>query len=357
LTLSACTASTPIVEPTGSASPSVSPSPSVTKSPVVPLEPVRAAVIYDGSIHVYDVQADRSVPLVGGPGMSGLTWISANELAVAQNGSGTAAVRSIDARTGSFGDLISVNGQILAFAVDQMRSVVAVMIERSDGFVDVELQYLIGDRAVHRIASFEATGSKDELGEQQLLKFSPDGQRLVIVNTEISFGTEAKAGLQVRRLDGRLEYWVGTDREPTQANWLADGSLVFRSLDGVRRWKPGRDSSLPVDQLSTWFAPWGSPNGKLVAYDTGRVTKNVQVRRVNVFSGKVVDVGSPGRANPIYAAQDAIWVQGVQRCRPDCDEPYVLGSLVYSINPATGEEKPLQLPSLDGLALWGEAAS
>lgn len=351
--LTACTASTPIVDPTNTASPSPTASPT-PKPTIVPKQPVRAAVVVDGTIQLYDVATDTVTPLASGGTLSNLSWTSATEVAVVQAGSGSSTLRTIDTRTGAASDVLAVTGELLAYGFDAQRTVLATMVG-VDGFVEVELRYLVGERATHRLTTMPFDLSERTLDDQFAATFSPDGERLLIVHTENEDGSESTAPLQVRRLDGTLEYWIGSDRDPRAAAWMPDGSLVFRSLDGARRWKPGRTESSPVGDVSSWYDPSPGPAGRLVAYDTGRVSRNVQVRRVNVLSGKVNDVGPPGRAHPIYAAANTIWTQIVQRCRPDCAQPYVLGPIVYAINPTSGKERVLSLPTLDGLALWSEA--
>lgn len=329
-------------------------SPTATRT-FEPKLPVRAAVYQDGVVSVYEVAEDQLRQVASGGGISQLSWTGPNELAFVQQGSGVTTLRTLDARSGATADVLSVQGDLLAYGFDPTGTMVATIVAGSDGFVVVEIRYLIGERAVQRLTTMTLDGSDDALDRRFAATFSPDGARLLVLQTEVADGVEDTAPLQVRALDGRLEYWIDSDREPTHATWMPDGSLVFRSLDGVRRWRAGRDSSNPVGQLSSWYDPSASPGGTLVAYDTGRVTKNVQVRRVNVFNGRVLDIGPPGRAHPIYAAPDEVWVQIVQRCRPDCLEPFVLGPAVYAITPATGEERLLQLPTLEGLALWSEA--
>lgn len=351
--LTACTASTPIVDPTSSSSPSVSPT-ATPKPRIVPAEPVRAAVIVDGVIQIYEVATDTVTPLASGGSLSSLAWLSANEIAVVQDGAGVSTLRRIDIRTASSTDVLTVEGDLLAYGFDAQQTVLATMVATADGFVEVELRYLVGDRAVQRLTTMPLDGSDRTLDVQFSATFSPNGEHVLIVHTENADGSGSTAPLQVRGIDGRLEYWVGADRDPTAATWMPDGSLVFRSLDGARRWKPGKPDSNAIGDVSTWYDPSPGPAGKLVAFDTGRVSRNVQVRRVNVLTGEVVDIGPPGRAHPIYAAGNQIWTQIVQRCRPDCLEPFVLGPIVYSINPNSGEERVLRLPTLAGLALWSE---
>lgn len=353
LAVAACKAATPAVDPTGTGSPTLSPSPTATETST-PKVPVRAAVFADGAIQLYDVASDTVTPLANGAGIFGLTWVSADELAFGQDGTGTSSIRTINRSSAATVDVLSLEGDLLAFGFDPQQTSVATMVATADGFVEVEVHYLVGDRAVQRVTAMRLDGNDDVLGSQFSVAYSPGGGRLLVVQTANASGSEASAPLQVRSLDGRLEYWVDADREPTQATWLSDGSLVFRSLDGVRRWKPGKTESSPIGDLSTWFSPSASPAGRLVAYDTGRLTKHVQVRRVHALTGEVVDVGPAGRAQPIFAAQNEIWTQIVQRCRPDCLEPFVLGPLVFAVNPRTGEERQLRLPTLDGLALWSE---
>jgi hypothetical protein len=351
--LTACTARTPVVDPTGTASPTLSPT-SSPRPTIEPTTPVRAAVINDGGISLYEVATGALERLATGSGLANLSWLGPTELAVVVDGAGSATLRTIDTASRASTDVLTVDGDLLAYGFDRERTALATMVATASGFVDVEIRYLVGGFAVQAVTTMRLDGSDRTLDVQFATSFSPDGQRLLIVHTENASGTEETAPLQVRRLDGSLEYWVDSDRDPTEATWLPDGSLVFRSLDGVRRWKPGKSQSSALGDLSTWYAPWVGPNGRVVAYDTGRFSRRVQVRRVNVLTGVVTDIGPPGRANPVYAAGNEIWTQIVQRCRPDCFEPFVLGPIVYALNPNTGEERVISLPTLEGLALWSE---
>lgn len=138
------------------------------------------------------------------------------------------------------------------------------------------------------------------------------------------------------------------------AAWAPDGSLVFRSADGIRRWRGGSVSSARVGDLSAFYGPWVAPNSRFVAFDTGARSTKVQVRRLELRSGKVFDLGPPGRLSPVYARVDAIWMQIAQRCEPGCAKPVVGGPRVFSLDPRDGSEEVLMLPTLDGIAVWYE---
>lgn len=350
----ACTAQTPTVDPsrppTG-ATTTVRP----TRTALPPKVPVRAAVIQDGTIILYEVAGDSTRPLVAGTGISQLSWLSGTELALAQAAPGGATIRILDARTAASSDALAVSGRLLDYDFDPQRSAIAVLVADDEhGFVEAEVHYLVGDRAIQRMAVTDLVGREPGLETQFAAEFSPDGERILFVQTENPDGEGPTAPLQVRGRDGVLEYWVDADRAPTAATWLPDGTLMFRSRDGVRRWKPGRTSSSSIDGLSSWYAPWPAASGRHVAFDSGRTSTSVRVRRLNLANGRVVDVGPAGRAHPVYAAHDEIWVQIAQRCTPRCPEPVVLGPVVSAIDLATGRERRLSLPTLEGLALWSE---
>lgn len=312
-------------------------------------------MIDDGTVMLYDVATDRVTPLVQGGQISQLSWVGPTELALVQTSGSSSSIRTIDTRSGASTDALIVSGRILAYGFDPQRSSIATLIydERED-LVEASVHYLVGDRAVLRAGSTELVGRDGTLDAGFAATFSPDGDRVLFLQTETRDGEGASAPLQVRGRDGALEYSVDADRAPTAATWLPDGSLTFRSRDGVRRWEPGDSSSEAVPGLSTWYAPWPAPNAKLVAYDTGRTSADVRVRTVHLGNGKVRDVGPAGRANPVFARYDEIWVQIVQRCSPGCAQPYVLGPVVSAVDITTGRERRLQLPTLEGLALWSE---
>lgn len=347
LILSGCTASTPIVDPTPT---DVSPSPTETAKAKTP-RAVRAAVIVDDQLFAYEVKTDTVTELATGSGLEQPLWLNKRDIAVAQRFGTVSSIEVVDSTTRSSRELLRVNGDLFSFDVSDDQGMVATM-TLADGFATVDLNYLIGERAVQRVTAMPVEGRGLSFDDQFLVALSPDEQRLLIVNTASPDGTGDTAALQVRRLDGSLEYSVDSDRAPTAAAWLPSGGLVFKSLDGVRRWKPGSTSSVGVASLSVWYSPSASPNAKAVAYDTGRLTRRVQVRRVILATGEVTDVGPTGRANPIFAATNQIWTQIVQRCEPDCQDPFVLGPVVYAINPSTGKERVLQLPSLERIAVW-----
>lgn len=347
LVATACTAETPIIDPTGT--PSISPTPAVTKRPAV--RAVRAAVVHDGTVVVYDPVADTTMDVATAAGVRGLRWIDRDTLAIVQEGSGVTVVQSMDVESRAVRELGRVDGSLLAFDLSADGAVLAALVSRGGDPV-LEIRYLSGDQAVLRSATIPQVGRGVSLDDEIRLAFSPSGALLLLTDTAAASSEDPeRSHLQIRRLDGSLAFDVSGSRAPTMARWLRDESVVFRSADGIRRWRPGGSSSTGIADLGAFYNPSVSPNGRSIAFDTGARNVRVQARRLDLATGEVTDVGPPGRFRPIYAAGDAIWTQIANRCTPGCDQPVVGGPEVFSFNPVDGKERLLRLPTLEMIAL------
>lgn len=347
--LSACTATTPQINPSGSAS---TPSASPTRTRVKAVRAVTAAVVYDDTILIYDPATDRHAELATGVGVRGLRWLDRDTLAVVQEGNGVSIVKTIDTSTREVAELDRIDGSLLAFDIADDGSMLAGLVVRG-GDPTFEIRYLSGDRAVLRSTTIPQVARGGSVDDQIAVSFSPGGSHVLVVDTAAKASPDRELSpLQIRRLDGSLVYDLSSNRGPTMARWLPDDSLVFRSSDGVRRWQPGQSSSSSVASLSAFYGPWPSPNGRSIAFDTGARNTRVQVRRLDRATGSVTNIGPPGRFRPVYAAGDAIWMQVAQRCTPGCTSPIVGGPEVYAFNPSDGKERLLSLPTLEQIAVF-----
>ncbi|MFP5225611.1 MAG: hypothetical protein ACLGH3_08710, partial [Actinomycetota bacterium] len=315
----------------------------------------KAVVVDEGIIKLYQVETDTISELATGQGVRDLRWLDANTISLVQDGTSTAVVKAIDIASRSLSEIDRVDGNLLAYDIHPDRSVMAALVARSAGQPALELRYLVGERPVQRLSLIPHEGRGVGWDDQIWIRFSPSGDLFAMVDTAASVSEDPqRSPLQVRRLDGSLIFEVGAGRGPTMAAWAPDGSLIFRSDDGVRRWRSGNSSSSRAAAISNFYDPWVAPNSRFAAYDTGARSTRVQVRRVEIRSGKVSDIGPPGRMNPVYARVDTLWMQIAQRCEPECLQPVVGGPQVFAINPNDGKERLIKLPTLEGVALWYE---
>lgn len=351
LASTACTAGTPVVDPTDTVIPT-----GTATGPTAKPKPAKqartAAYLANDAIWIYDVATDRATELATGTGVQQLAFLDADTLSLSQPTGVDTVIRSIDLQTRSTAELDRVEGDVFSYDISSDGAVLAVLALRGDKVV-AEIRYLVGDRAVLQMTTIEQVGRGFSVDDQIAIAFSPDDQLVLLVDTAaVAVEDPERSPLQVRRLDGTLAYEIGAGRSPTMATWAPGGALYFRSDDGIRRWKSGDASSSAVADLSAWYHPSVSPNGRFVVYDTGAVTLNVRTRRLNLQTSEVTDVGPRGRFNPVHARTDEVWTQIAQRCEPDCETNIVGGPQVYATNLATGVERRLALPTLERLSLW-----
>ena len=96
-----------------------------------------------------------------------------------------------------------------------------------------------------------------------------------------------------------------------------------------------------------WFDPSVSPDGRQIAFDSGLESPRVQVKLFDVRARTVRTISKPGRALPVYAGANTIWVQVVEQCKGDCPLPTTLRNIVYALDTRSGRERSLALQTLD----------
>lgn len=357
LAAAACSATTPhVADPTPDASPSPTPAETPTKEPEPPPK-ARFAVYTDGgAIFFYDVRRDRVAEVATGRGLRLPRWVSRREISFLQDsgdGFGTpTTLRMIDLKTGDLRDVLSVDTGMRTYAWSPDRSVVAYVTVGSDGFPRIRYQTVGGGGGMRPIATLaRILGRERHGGDQERIEWSRDGRRVLVVFTPADGdpgrpATPEESQLQVRSFDGTLLFAADHEEDPTMGFWSPGGARAyFRTVGGARFWgsRDGRVHGLAGSPR--WFDPWQSPDGNLIAYDTGASGAGVRTHVYDVRSGGDRTITGPLRASPVFATTKTVWVQAYRRC-PNCLGATEPEPEVFAVNLRTNEVTSLAIRSL-----------
>lgn len=354
LVATACPSKAPTGAPTVGPSPSasVSPTPTTTKKPGAPVARYAITVI-ERRLSLYDVAKDRVTEVAQGEGVRVPRFVSANEVSFLQSGGGAATLRVINLKTKVVRDLFTEASGIETYAWSPDRGTIAYITTDAHAYPRLVFRHLSpeGDTSQPVATLARAPGRGRVASDQSMISFSPDGEDVLVVHTpadgdpQSDFSPE-QSQLQVRSASGDLAFAADMAKDPTMATWSADGARMYlRTVDGARVWlsETGRSDSLRGG--ARWFNPTVSPDGKLLAYDTGSDRSGVRVRVLDLKSRSTKVVAGAGRFKPVFASGRALWVQRVKACSvcPGLTEPV---NEVFAIDLRTGKSKLLAIKSL-----------
>jgi hypothetical protein len=273
----------------------------VSKLPVIEGEPIRVgddttsyrypSVLSDGSIVYASVEGDRS------------------------------SVWRFFPETTDHKRMMSIAGNIVGLSARNDGSV-AIMVQPTDGETGATVYLLTDGATPEQLWAFPvALGRGVSPTDEIALSWSPDGTRLVIVNTSVDVAqerqTETLVILDISEDGTALSAVV---RHGTHARWLPDGTLLYRPLSNdAGRWviidPADPDDETPTSVVvPTGSIPAVSPDGSRVAVedaDTGQVI---------IFE---LDGGETERIDgaifPVWFSDSDLLVTSAKACEPeDC---------------------------------------
>lgn len=359
IALAACSARTPAAgdtEPSISAPPT-SPGPSVTASPAARRARKAVAAVYalEGGLWYYDVAADTVHKLTQGPGIRAPRWIGPDEISFLQDrlqGERSSTLFRVNVRTGAIAEVFAVETGVATYGWSPDGTTVAYVTVDDLDFPQIHFRSLAGGGSVRTVATLARQLGREYVDDDLLrIAYAPDGEHVLIVYT-IASGEGGELALeesavQVRTADGALAYAPAPENGPTMAFWAPDGArMLFRIRSGARSWQVqgGRVEWVPGKPV--WFDPSPSPDGRLVAFDTGASSPSSRIRLVDLRAGTIRPLGGPGRAYPIFATTAQVWAQRIRACAGDCLVPGQPVNEVVAIEVATGKERRLAIRSL-----------
>ena len=350
--LIACSATTPEIvnspAPSGSEAPSITPTPS--KAPALIAR--KAVYQLDGVLWLYDVSSDAVSALTEPARVRLPRWMDAKRVSFVRDASDgrASALLVLDLETRRLEQLFQVPTGIATYGWSPDLETVGYV--TVDNFDFPQIHYRsIGSGSVRTVATLARQFGREFVDDDQLrVEFSPDGELILIVYTiaggEGSVPRE-ESRVQIRAKDGSLVFAADDADNPTMGLWAPDGSAVYYRIDrGARAWLTAGGALRGVPNSPVWYDPSISPNGRLVAFDTGASDPQVRVRLLNLRDGKLSNLSKRGRARPVFATDRTVWAQRVRACRGECFVPGELVNQVFAIDVRSGEERQLAIRSL-----------
>jgi Tol biopolymer transport system component len=351
----ACSARTPNSGPTQlpSLSPSPTPSGTVTPKPRVPSARF-ALYALDDKIWLYDVAKDANTELAHGEGVRQPKFVDDHEISFIQ-GSTTGVIRILDLKTRAVRDVITEQDGINVYGWSPDRQTLAYITTDPQAYPHLVFWHAGADAPTQTVATLaRAFGRGAVTSDQAKIEFSSDGQEVLVVYTPAD-GTPQdslspdQSQLQVRTINGELSFAADMRDEPTMGLWSADGARVYYRTDrGARVWHADTGSIGSVSGAGTWYDPMLSPDGKLIAYDTGEQSARVRVRVFDAKNATTTFASAPARFSPVFATARLLWAQAVAACKT-CQGFSTELRTVYAIDVKNGQERKLALPVTTGI--------
>ena len=163
------------------------------------------------------------------------------------------------------------------------------------------------------------------LANQKTIRFSPDGNYVLLVDTDPGFTPSTAQGqspVQVRRLDGTLVFaapWDGrATTMPSDAVWGADGQLYFWDSQGVSV----ADLSTRVTKTLLagvrWYDPSVSPDGSSIVFAVRDGQGLPTLELLDTATGGVVGgFGIISASNARFVSPTLIWYHQEPACSGD----------------------------------------
>jgi hypothetical protein len=350
----ACSSRTPTSpsssgKPSGSVTPTVSAS--ATKKPVHVVTARFALYVYQNSIWLYDARTNKTHQVTHGGTVRMPRWLDANHFSFIQGDSSRTAntLRIVDLKTGATSDVFSQDTGINVYGWSPDGQTVAYITTDSDGYPHLRYRS-VADGATQSVATLaRALGRGAIPSEETLIQYSKDGSFVLVVYTPADGSGSAipseQSQFQVRGSDGTLAFSDDTSRDPTMGVFSRDGRTVyFRDSAGVRAWTTTTALTRNLRKLQ-WFDPSPSPDGSLVAFDTGAESTKVRIRTLNLRALTLQTVSKPGRGYPIFAGPRTVWAQEIVAC-PACPSAAQPGTRVFAIDTSTLSERLLPIQSI-----------
>ena len=193
--------------------------------------------------------------------------------------------------------------------------------------------------------------------EETAVTWSPNDRYILAVETS------ATPGVFVVDLDGRQ---VVEPRDGTFGRWLNNDRLLYQTPHPQNNEDPGdwltvstTDGSTRSFDMPAGYRPALSPNGKFVAYDDGAKTPSIYLFDVARGTSRRL---STGHVAPIWLDTNLIAATAAGPCPREffCVKPWLAthevsggeGSRALGVDPETGENRALALPTTLGELSW-----
>lgn len=357
--LAACAAATPVT--VESPLPTLTDLPSIEPSPTPPPLIARRAVYQLGGVlYVYDVNADRVSQLTEPSNVRQPRWVDDERISFVRDAPGgrASALLVLDVASRNLEQLFQVPTGIATY--DWSPDLDTVAYVTVDDFDYPQIHYRsVGTGSVRTVATLARQLGREGVDDDQVrVDFSPDGELVLIVYTLAEGDQDVPpeaSQLQIRTVDGSLAYGADHADRPTMGTWTPDGSAVFFRIErGARAWLSAGGTLRGIPRSPRWYNPTVSPNGRLVAFDTGPSDPGVRVRLLDMRSGELTNFSRRGRALPVFATNRTVWAQRVRACSGECLVPAEFVTQVFAIDVRSGEERRLAMRSLvDADVLYG----
>jgi Tol biopolymer transport system component len=285
-------------------------------------------------------------------------WLDAGHFSFIQgDSSGTAnTLRIVDLKTGTTTDVFSADTGINVYGWSPDGQTVAYITTDSSGYPHLWYRS-IADGATQSVTTLaRAPGRGANASDETLIQYSKDGSFVLVVYTPADGSGSAippeQSQFQIRGSDGALAFSDDTSRDPTMGAFSRDGrTAYFRDSGGVRAWATTTALTRTVRKVQ-WFDPSPSPDGSLVAFDTGAESAKVRTRLLNLRTLTLLTVSKPGRAYPIFAGPRTVWAQEITACPVACLGSTQPGARVFAIDTRTLVERLLPIQSLQDVDVF-----
>jgi hypothetical protein len=171
-------------------------------------------------------------------------------------------------------------------------------------FAGDQLWLKAGNQPAASVSSFKKQGGRGGGWDDQIaIRFSPSGTYFVLVHT-----VTVPTTFQIRRATDGAVVWASPSSDvqapgfATMAVWSRGvDRLLFRDVNGVRRWDPAGTVTTLVPGLR-WYEPSISPDGRTIAYEVLDTQSNPRVQVLDLQSLTVQALPSSFRWHPMFAS-------------------------------------------------------
>jgi WD40 repeat protein len=319
-------------------------------------------VVTDGrALFYYDVARDFLQEVARGGNIAQPKLLDQTHVSFIQGASSgsSASLMVIDVPSRQVRTIFTIPSGIRAYGWSPDGQVVAYVTTDARDFPLLRYRRVEGDQTTRSVATLaRAMGRDFEPSDQVLVDWSRDGQRVLVCFTPADGEPDREvpadqSQLQVRSATGSLLFAADHADEPTMAAWASrDRRLYYRTDGGARVWDSSTGAVSGVAGGTRWFDPWVSPDGALLAYDTGQGSARARVRVLDLRTGITRTVGPAGRYHPVFASANVLWTQALRRCTGACIFPVTPTRDVYATSLRTSKERAITIGKLSGVDVF-----
>jgi hypothetical protein len=142
-------------------------------------------------------------------------------------------------------------------------------------------------------------------GPTPILRFSPDGRLLLLVDAALAAGGASQGTLQVRRLDGSLLFQATAASEAT---WAGSRRVYFMDARGVNVADLAAGTTRTILPGARWRAPDTSPDGRTVVFELAGARGVPRLELVDTSTDAVLPgFERDGGTTPRFVSPTDIW--------------------------------------------------